>query len=84
MATNSETSTFEVPKFFSELSLPGSVGFCLRTWLWGRGSRGDTPLHFAAQGAEGIVQPLLEAKAAVDAKNKDGRGLGRGFEGKTS
>ena len=49
----------------------------------GRGSRGSTPLHFAAQqGAEGIVQRLLEAKAAVDAENNYGRGLGRGFGGK--
>jgi len=51
----------------------------------GCGSRGDTPLHLAAwKGAEQIVQRLLEAKAALDAKNNMGRGLGRGFGGKTS
>ena len=30
-------------------------------------------------GNEVVVQRLLEAKAAVDAENKNGRGLGRGF-----
>ena len=48
----------------------------------GRGSRGDTPLHYAANyGHVSAVERLLEAKAAVDAKNEDGRGLGRGFAG---
>ena len=32
-------------------------------------------------GHNSVVQRLLEAKAAVDAKDKSGRGLGRGFEG---
>ena len=39
----------------------------------GRGSRGEA----AQKGGEGIVQLLLEAKAAVDAKRNDGRSLGR-------
>ena len=39
-------------------------------------SRGSTPLHFAAcDGHDSVVQRLLEAKAAVDAKDEDGRGL---------
>ena len=43
----------------------------------GRGSRGYTPLHLAARaGHDSVVERLLEAKAAVDAKDKDSRGLG--------
>ena len=46
----------------------------------GRGSRGKTPLHYAAlEGHEVVVERLLEAKAAVDAEDSHGRGLGRGF-----
>jgi len=46
------------------------------------GSRGSTPQHFAAwDGHESVVKRLLVAKAAVDAKDEDGRGLGRGFRG---
>ena len=82
MATISKISTFEAPKLFQSFSPLGSVGFCLRAWLWGRGSRGDTPLHYAANyGHVSAVERLLEAKAAVDAQNEDCRGLGRGFAG---
>ena len=61
------------------------VGFCLRARPWGDGSRGKTPLHLAAEnGYDVVVELLIEAKAAVDAQNEKGRGLGRGFWGKTS
>ena len=68
------------PKFLKVFPLR-SVGFCLRV---GRaGSRGATPLLVAAEnGHDGVVQQLLEAKAAVDAKDEDGRGLRREFLGK--
>ena len=46
-------------------------------WASGRGSRGYTPLHWAAEsGHVSAVERLLEAKAAVDAQNNRGRGLG--------
>ena len=85
MATISKTSTFEVPKFSQGFFLPfRSVGFCLPSLGHGASaSRGKTPLHFAAaKGHVSVLQRLLEAKAAVDAKeNNGGRGLGRGILG---
>ena len=46
----------------------------------GRGSRGQTPLHIAAaKGHDSVVQRLLQAKAAVDAKDEDSHGLGGGY-----
>ena len=86
MATISKTSTFEVPKLSQNFSPFVSVGFCLRAWPWGRGSRGRTPLHVAAfDGHVSCLERLIEAKAAVDAKANDGRGLGRRiWGGKTS
>ena len=65
------------PKFSQSVSPCGVAS--------GGGSRGSIPLHLAAeQGADSVVQQLLEANAAVDAKNNMGRGLGRGlrFNGK--
>ena len=56
-----------------------SVGFCLRALgPSGRGSRGSTPLHWAAQeGRVSAVARLIEATAAVDVQdNNNGRGLG--------
>ena len=51
----------------------------------GRGSRGWTPLLLAAvKGHDSMVERLLEAKAAVDAKDEDGRGLGERFGGAIS
>ena len=51
-----------------------------------RGSRGATPLHWAAgNGHVSAVERLIEAKATVDAKDKNGRGLGtKGLGGKPS
>ena len=79
MATISKPSTFEVPTFSQSFSPFGSVGFCLPgLGPWGRGSRGKTPLHWAAEeGHVSAVERLIEAKAAVDAEDEDGRGLGR-------
>ncbi len=78
---NIQNLDFEAPKFCQSFSPFRSVGlFCLRAWPGGRGSRGNTPLHKAAfYGHVVAVQRLLEAKAAVDAKTDEGRGLGRGF-----
>ena len=72
---------------FLRIFLPfRSVGFCLRAFgPSGRGSRGDTPLHFAAyNGHVSAVARLIEAKAAVDAETNRGRGLGtKDLRGKT-
>ena len=84
MSTISKTSTFEVPKFsqiFSPLPfrwvLPAGFGPS------GRGSRGETPLHYAAaKGHVSAVERLVEARAAVDVQDNNGRGLGtRDFGG---
>ena len=76
MATVSKTLTFEASKFSQSFSpfVPGLASGC--------GSRGNTPLHKAAEGGhDSVVQRLLEAKAAVDAEDKWGRGLGGGYWG---
>ena len=82
VSTISKTLTFEIfwdAQNFLKVFLPvRSVGFCLRAWPLHRGSRGQTPLHWAARnGHVSVVQRLLEAKAAVDATDNSGRGLGR-------
>ena len=84
VAKISKTSTFEVsqisPKFLPFVPLGSACGLAS-----GRGSRGWTPLLVAAeQGHDSLVERLLEAKAAVDAQNKFGRGLGGGYWGGTS
>ena len=68
------------PKFSQSFLPLEPVGFCLRL---GCSSWGKTPLHFAAGGGhESVVKRLLEAKAAVDAKDLDSHGPGGGFGGK--
>jgi len=37
----------------------------------------------AKNGHDSVVERLLEAQAAVDEKDSEGRGLGRGFKGKS-
>ena len=83
MSTFSNTSTFEAPQFSQNFSplpfrwvLPAGFGPS------GRGSRGETPLHWAAaEGHVSIVERLIEATAAVDAQDNFGRGLGRRISG---
>ena len=65
------------PNFLEEFFCPSFRWVLPAAWPGGCGSRGHTPLHFAAR--DSVVQRLLEAKAAVDAKNEDGRGLGGGY-----
>ena len=74
---------FEANKFCQNVSPLRSVGFCLQLAL-GRGSRGETPqlLLAAKNGHDSVVERLLEAKAAVDEKDNEGRGLGQGLGGK--
>ena len=79
MATISKILTCKVPQvfqsFFPFLPLGSACGL-----VSCRGSRGSTPLHFAAwDGHESVVERLFKAKAAVDAKDADGRGLRRGW-----
>ena len=65
---------------FLKVFLPfRSAGFCLRALGHGAtASRGQTPLHYAASnGHDVVLERLVEAKAAVDAEDKSGRGLGR-------
>ena len=85
MSTCSKTSTFEVPKFsqnFFSPSVPlGSA--CGALGPSGRGSRGKTPLHYAAEnGHVSALERLIEAKAAVDVQDNRGRGLGRRILGR--
>ena len=88
VATISKTSSFRCPKFLRLflpfVSLGSACGLAS-----GRGSRGYTPLHLAAraefgshEGLHSVVEQLLDAKAAVDAHDNKGRGLGRGLGGK--
>ena len=80
MATISKTSAFEAPKFLSEFFSPSFRWVLPVAWPRAAASRGSTPLHFAAeQGHDSVVERLLEAKAAVDAKGKYSRGLGGGY-----
>ena len=74
---NFQNFTFEASKFSQSFSpfVPGLASGC--------GSRGNTPLHQAAEfGRESMVERLLEAKAAVDVEEDAyGRGLGGGYWG---
>ena len=74
--TISQTSIFEAPNI-SQIFSPSF--HCSAGWPWAT-AWGSTPLHFAAWDAHvSVVERLLEAKAAMDVKDADGRGLGRGF-----
>ena len=81
VATISETLTFET-EFSQNFFLPFVPLGSACGLASGRGSRGNTPLHLAArEGHDCVVERLLEAKAAMGANNKKGRGLGRGLGG---
>ena len=70
---------------FLKVFLPfRSAGFCLRGLGHGASaSRGKTPLHFAAaKGRELVLERLIKAKAAVDGKTYNGRGLGQRILGR--
>ena len=84
MSTISKISTFAAPKFSQSFS-PLPFRWVLLAGL-GHGaaaSWGQTPLHNAASnGHIAVIERLIEAKAAVDAKTKSGRGLGRRILGR--
>ena len=84
MSTISKPSTFQVPKFSQSFSpLPFRWVLFAGLGPWGHNfPRAEHPLHLAAaNGHVSVLERLIEAKAAVDAKDLFGRGLGGGFGG---
>ena len=77
---NIEWPQFPKLRFLRHQTFPLRLGSA-RGLALGRGSWGHTPLHLAAaKGHDSVIQRLLEAKAAADAKeNEYGRGLGGGY-----